>query len=129
MKTNNASNRKQKSRLGMFGWVAVVAVGGLAAGSLFLFNTSEPAKAQPPIPSGYALDSWQDNGASGKYLLEVADGKLPAAGEALSGVVMTDTNCMPDEEGLSHCVNEIRFADGSSLTVVDNHNMGVNRCL
>jgi hypothetical protein len=111
------------------GWIALSTLGVIAAASFLLFNTQEAVSAQPEIPPGYELSSWQQNGQGGKYLLQVADGPLPAAGSSVSGVVTSDTNCMPDAEGLSSCINDIRLADGSTLTVVDNHNMGVNRCL
>jgi hypothetical protein len=87
------------------------------------------ASAQPPIPRGVAMTSWQENGRNGHYLLQIVSGQALQAGTRVTGVVTTDTNCDADAEGRSHCHNIIELTDGSRLTVIDTHNMRVNRCM
>ena len=128
METTSISQPAYGPRHGL-GWIALSTLGVIAAAAFLLFNAQQALSAQPAIPPGYDLNSWQQNGQDGKYLLEVADGQPPPVGGSVSAVVPRAANCMPDEEGLSHCLNNIRLADGSTLTVIDNHNMGVNRCL
>jgi len=89
----------------------------------------QAAGAQPPIPRGVAMKSWQENGHNGKYLLQVVEGPAPKAGKRVTGTVTSDTDCDADAEGLSHCHNIIELTDGSRITVIDTHNMHINRCM
>lgn len=73
------------------------------------------------------LASWQHNGEDGRYYAPIIDGATP--GQATIGTVRTDTDCTPDAEGLSHCHNVIELLSGDTITIQDNHNMMVNRCL
>ena len=68
-------------------------VGALvAAGAAALVSCSASTTAErPPIPPGATLSSWHYNGAGGRYLLQIEDGRTPAQGEKLVGVVKTDT--------------------------------------
>jgi len=59
----------------------------------------------------------------------LAEGQLPPTGVRTTGVVLSDTNCEPDAQGLNHCRNGIRLADGSTISVIDNHMMSRYRCL
>ena len=45
------------------------------------------------------------------------------------GTVLTDEDCAPDAQGISHCLNELELADGTSLTVRHNHRMSEVPCL
>ena len=87
------------------------------------------AAHQAPIPPGVALKSWQDNGREGRYLLQIIEGKPLKAAQRIFGIVTTDTDCDADAQGLSHCHNVIKLANGEQLTVIDTHNMHRNRCL
>jgi len=89
----------------------------------------QAATDQPPIPRGVPMKSWQENGRDGRYLLQLIKGKAPKAGKAVIGTVTSDTDCDADAEGLSHCHNTIKLANGSEFTVIDSHNMHMNRCL
>jgi len=104
---------------------ALVVVGAAALVSCSANTSSE----KPPIPTGASISSWHDNGAGGRYLLQVAQGRALAAGEKVVGVVRSDTDCEPDAQGLNHCHNTIELRDGRSIDVVDNHQMSRNRCL
>ena len=77
------------------------------------------------LPGG--IESWQANGAGGRYVAPVVVGKTPKV--RTLGVVLTDTDCAADAEGLSHCHNQIELSNGARITIRDNHNMMVNPCL
>ena len=47
----------------------------------------------------------------------------------MRGVVLTDTRCNPDRNGVSHCLNVIRLANGKSILVVHDHMMMLMPCL
>lgn len=46
-----------------------------------------------------------------------------------SAVVLTDTRCNPDAMGVSHCLNRMRLADGTVVTVQHDHRMMNMPCL
>lgn len=84
---------------------------------------------EPEIPEGASLKSWYNNGSQGIYILDVMEG-LPSLGvRQLEGVVLSDGNCRPDANGLSHCHNRVELSNGRQITVVNNHQMSRNRCL
>ncbi len=87
------------------------------------------ATVEPAIPRGAMFSSWRDNGAGGNYVLQLVQGHALARGTTLHGVVTSDLTCTPDEQGLSHCHNGIDLADGTHITVVDNHAMSIHPCL
>lgn len=99
---------------------------GIAA---FLVSAPVAMSAQPEIPAGAGISSWVENGAGGRYLLQVQKGTMPEAGQSVVGTVLSDSDCAPDEDGINHCRNEIQLPDGSILTGIDNHRMSVNPCL
>ena len=43
--------------------------------------------------------------------------------------VLSDENCAPDAQGVSHCTNRLRMEDGSHLTVTHPHRMATVPCL
>ena len=47
----------------------------------------------------------------------------------MRGVVLTDTRCDPDRMGVSHCLNRMRLADGTVVTVQHDHAMMNMPCL
>lgn len=107
-----------------------VLLGVLALGAAAAFaGALQPQGQPPPIPFGVAMKSWQDNGRDGRYVLQLVKGQAPERGTSASGTVMSDTDCDADAQGLSHCNNIIRLADGSQVTVIDTHNMHRYRCL
>ena len=100
----------------------------LSAAAAFTYN-AQAANAQLSIPRGVPMKSWQENGRDGRYLLQVIGGSLPRNAKTLVGTVVSDTDCDPDAQGLSHCHNEILLPGGKKLTVIDSHNMHNYRCL
>ncbi|MFE8701058.1 hypothetical protein ACFYKX_10670 [Cytobacillus sp. FJAT-54145] len=67
---------------------------------------------------------WQSNGKDRNYLVRAYKGTVQAG----KGVVLSDENCLPDKEGLSHCLNEIRVSK-ETFTVLMTHNLKESRCL
>ena len=100
----------------------------LVAASVYSYQV-QAATGQPPIPRGVAMKSWHDNGRDGRYLLQLAQGSALKAGKPVSGTVTGDANCDADAEGLSHCHNTIKLANGSQITVINTHEMHRYRCL
>ena len=88
------------------------------------------AVSEPAIPNGADIQSWVDNGAAGKYVLNVVKGQVPDTGKSgLLAQVMTDSNCAPDAANLNHCHNIIEFGNGDRIEVINNHRMARHRCL
>lgn len=106
---------------------SAIAALGLAA-ALFAAPAAYSAE-QPEIPAGEAISTWVENGENGRYLLQLREGGVPAGETAITGTILSDTDCAPDADGINHCKNEIRLEDGSVLKGVNNHRMSVNRCL
>jgi len=100
-----------------------------AAGAVLHAGAAQAQSPQPEIPAAVPMKSWQDNGAGGRYLLKVIKGKLPKSLQPVTGTVTSDTDCDADAQGLSHCHNNVKLADGTEITVIDTHNMHRNRCL
>lgn len=59
--------------------------------------------------------------------VQIERGRLPDGQSR--GIVVTDENCEPDAEGISHCLNQIRLADGESIRVRHSHDMSEVPCL
>jgi len=108
--------------------LAVAGVGGLLALGVFYYG-QQPASAEPTIPPGAKLASWFDNGAGGRRVLQVYRGDAPPVGVRLVGTVMSDTNCEPDSQGLSHCHNVINLSNGRRIEIVNTHIMTRHPCL
>ena len=49
--------------------------------------------------------------------------------QRMRGVVLTDTRCNPDRNGVSHCLNAIRLTNGKTIRVVHDHMMMLMPCL
>ena len=47
----------------------------------------------------------------------------------MRAVVLTDRRCNPDAHGVSHCLNRMRLANGTVVTVVHDHRMMDMPCL
>ena len=103
-----------------------MALGALAAASAI---AAQPGAGPLPIPPGVALKSWQANGSDGRYVLQVIQGRAPKSGKQIIATVTSDTDCDADAQGLSHCHNNLKLANGTQITVIDSHNMHQFRCL
>ncbi|MGB7588330.1 MAG: hypothetical protein WBM00_06440 [Solirubrobacterales bacterium] len=54
-------------------------------------------------------------------------GSIPS--RQVAGTVLTDEDCSPDAEGVSHCINRLRLAGGRVLVVRHPHRMMDVPCL
>lgn len=111
-------------------WLPGLGVALAIAGAVALLAdppSAATAAENPPIPSRAELTSWKQNGHDGRYVLQVIEGRLPA--ETTTGTILSDTQCEPDAQMINHCHNQIRLANGETITVIDNHSMMVNPCL
>lgn len=55
------------------------------------------------------------------------DGQLP--GGPVEATVLTDEDCAPDEQGISHCRNAVRLASGQTVVLRHSHDMHQVPCL
>lgn len=69
-----------------------------------------------PTPSGF-------DGLHAKLV----SGRMPAS--PVTATVLTDEQCQPDAQGISHCLNRMRLADGTELEVRHPHDMTKVPCL
>lgn len=100
----------------------------LIAGFAYFYQ-AQAATEQLPIPKGVMLRSWHDNGLGGKYLMQLAPGSVMKAGKTITGTVTGDANCDADAQGLSHCHNTVKLANGGEITLINTHEMHRYRCL
>ena len=113
-----------------FSVAARLLFGGIALSAAVLTSYNvQAASAQPPVPQGVPMKSWQDNGHNGLYVLQPFKGQLAKGEKRVVGTVVSDADCDIDAEGLSHCHNDIQLPGGRTITVINTHNMHVNRCL
>ena len=124
--------------VGVIAWGAVTAALVLLSG-----DTSEPVPG--PTAAAEPGDGEQDSAEDVRTLLVSTSGEetISAPREALrasliegeigvgpmTATVLSDENCAPHAEGISHCRNELRLSDGSALTVRHNHDMAEVPCL
>jgi hypothetical protein len=102
----------------------------LALATLVLVAGCTAESNEPAIPKGAKFESWVNNGAGGRYVLNVVKGQVPSATRTgMSARVLTDSNCAPDASNINHCHNIIRFSNGDRIEVVNNHRMAWHRCL
>lgn len=67
---------------------------------------------------------------SGPVVVQLVSGAIPA--DVAGVTVLTDENCQPDQDGVSHCLNRIQFtsSQGSGeATVQHHHRMAEESCL
>lgn len=67
------------------------------------------------------------NGLGGRELVYLVEGRMPAP--ATTAIVVTDTNCAADGNGISHCANILRLGSGRRITVRHDHSMMNDACL
>jgi hypothetical protein len=66
----------------------------------------------------------------GAVLAQLVDGTIPAGIDRLT--VLTDENCVPDGDGVSHCLNRVRFVGPrgeGEATLQHHHRMAEEPCL
>jgi len=66
------------------------------------------------------------SGTGGVLLSTLVSGQVPLG--ATKAVVQTDSNCQPDQNGVSHCLNELMI-NGAKVVVQHHHKMSETPCL
>jgi hypothetical protein len=66
------------------------------------------------------------SGAEGPLMTTLVRGQLPDG--VTKAIARTDENCAPDEEGVSHCLNELDVGT-ATVTVQHHHKMSLTPCL
>lgn len=80
--------------------------------------------AQRQVQLSYVMPSPSDfDGLHAKLV----GGTMPSA--TVQATVLSDEECQPDAQGVSHCLNRLRLADGSEIQVRHPHDMTVVPCL
>ena len=104
--------------------IVMISVMGIVVVSLN-DHTMVPKEQDQNIP-GVSAMNWQNNGAKDRRIVKIIEGHLVAPAQ---GVVLTDTRCNPDAQGLSHCHNVIRLKNHQTTKVIDTHNRMHYGCL
>jgi len=65
-------------------------------------------------------------GTGGVLLATMVSGQVPVG--AAQAVVQTDSNCQPDQNGTSHCLNELMI-NGAKVVIRHHHKMSETPCL
>ncbi|WCF10966.1 hypothetical protein NDS46_14440 [Paenibacillus thiaminolyticus] len=98
------------------------------------FQTDEPAEVQrlqsatpaSQVEEGFGLEKdWQKNGADNLYTTRLLEGELASE---RTGVILTDTDCEADAQGISQCHNKIELDPNHTITVMNIHNMMNYEC-
>lgn len=121
MKRQSRRSRKTTSNV----WRQWAIVGGIAVLATFAFISLSNAPASPSVRTValvHGSSSPQDGDA-----VHFVNGLAPTV--TTSAVVLTDSNCTPDGQGISHCSNTLRLANGHIITVRHDHDMHMVPCL
>jgi hypothetical protein len=118
--------------LGLIGVATVVAVAIVGAPDR---TVAPPGQIAHPTPTDVttrtvlvSTDAIPPPSAPGASLRAYyMEGTLPSS--PMTSTVLTDENCAPDDEGISHCTNRLELADGGELTVMHPHRMSEVPCL
>jgi hypothetical protein len=66
------------------------------------------------------------SGTGGVLFTTLVSGQVPLG--ATQAVVQSDSNCQPDQNGVSHCLNELMI-NGAKVVVQHHHKMSETPCL
>ncbi|MGG4394089.1 hypothetical protein ABEX25_07195 [Paenibacillus thiaminolyticus] len=98
------------------------------------FQTDEPAEVQrlqsatpaSQVEEQFGLEKdWQKNGADNLYRTRLLEGEVASE---RTGVILTDTDCEADAQGISQCHNKIKLDNNQTVTVMNIHNMMNYEC-
>jgi hypothetical protein len=132
-----AWSRDRRRSAAVVAFLAVVAI-GVAVGLAVTAAPNERAQ-------GSGVPHYPGKGADVRTLVVVGAGTQEVSPEAgpmyssyldgtmpsrpMMATVLSDANCAPDAEGVSHCLNRLRLDDGDEVTVRHNHKMTEVPCL
>lgn len=91
---------------------------------------ADPSHQRPAVMRSLAVTTTAEPAPSGhpdhmRALL--LDGRLPA--RSTTATVLSDEDCAPDAEGVSHCRNRLRLASGKRIEVRHPHRMHEVPCM
>ncbi|MDD9148587.1 hypothetical protein OYT88_08505 [Sporolactobacillus sp. CQH2019] len=98
----------------------------LAAISWQVFRHFSLSAKPQPVNKMIASMNWQNNGQNNEYVTQLYKGS-PVT-KTIKGTVKTDTDCKPDQRGISRCHNQIQLQNNSKITVITIHNMQHFKC-
>lgn len=133
------------------GYIVLLTI-GIALAAAFLITTnstaSKPKRASAPPPAPAAVPHFVDlttpgtprivviadvnqplpgtSNPAGVLMTNLREGHIPAG--ATTATVMSDANCDPDVNGISHCLNDLNIG-GIVVTVQHHHAMTEVPCL
>jgi hypothetical protein len=132
-----AWSRDRRRSAAVVAFLAVVAI-GIAVGLAVTAAPNERAQGSvvPHYPGKDAdtrtlvvvgAGTQEVSAAAGPMYSSYLDGTMPA--RPMMATVLSDANCEPDAQGVSHCLNSLRLDDGDEVTVRHNHKMTEVPCL
>jgi hypothetical protein len=97
--------------------------------TVFVARAARPLPDTPFIRTRDCLNRPRTctNGVGGLELVYLAKGTMPR--RPTTATVLTDTDCAPDQNGVSHCSNILRLVSGRRITVRHDHKMMNDPCL
>lgn len=115
----------------------IVAV--IAVAIVVMFTVTRPQTA--PVPTAVphyqseprairVVDQPLTSTGEGPVVAELVSGQIPA--DVTSLTVLTDENCQPDQDGVSHCLNRVQFTSSNGAgeaTLQHHHRMAEVPCL
>ena len=84
------------------------------------------AAAAPATAGTIRVDRPHKGGGAKVTTVRMVHGVLA---HRMHATVLTDTRCSPDAAGISHCLNRMRLANGTVITVQHDHMMMTMPCL
>jgi hypothetical protein len=122
---HDSEHRRSVDVLGVKTFILAAAlVGALVTAGFPLFSTS-PAQAFSAQRS-LRVDRPEKGAGARVTHVRLISGLVR---HRMRAVVLTDTRCNPDMNGVSHCLNRMRLADGHLILVVHDHRMMDMPCL
>lgn len=106
-------------------WRRLAVAGGIAVLAAVAFISLSKGPASPSDRTVALVHG--NSGPQTGDAVHFVDGIAPT--EATSAIVLTDSNCTPDGQGISHCFNTLRLPNGHIITVRHDHDMHMVPCL
>jgi hypothetical protein len=93
-------------------------------------HADDPAHARPRFVRTLTVSAVKEpppSASANDMRAVLIDGELPH--NAIEATVLSDEDCEPDKDGVSHCRNRLRLRGGSELTVRHPHRMHDVPCM
>lgn len=89
-------------------------------------DVKAPGEPRTVVVGGMSDSLPGTSNAAGYLMTNLRSGQIPAG--ATTATVLTDTNCEPDADGVSHCLNDLQIGN-VVVTVQHHHQMHSVPCL